>query len=206
MLTYTPRHGLGAVAEAALFAQAQAGCATSPGLTASLSWTTVQGTGLNELMARHDRLVHAVVRRQVLPVLSDRQGATCPLPRRWRQDGSVSGTPSWATTPDAALLSLAFRQDRFYLRLALHHAPGVAGGQGPCPGTERAPSGGPLLTKPRPGIASIIEPAMLSRGATPLFRVGVSNVCPSMVCHAARLPVPVRHRTGWTSWPTSGSI
>jgi len=43
-------HGRGSVAEAVLFAQAQAGCVAS----------------LNELMARHDRLVQAVVRRQVL--------------------------------------------------------------------------------------------------------------------------------------------
>ena len=87
------------VSEATSFQQAQAGCRAS----------------LNALMAHHDGLVQAVVRRRVLGDLPFAEALQAGRIGLWR---AIQGyDPKHGT----GLL---------HLRLALHHAPHLASGQG----------------------------------------------------------------------------
>ncbi len=75
--------GPGLVSEATLFQQARAGCSAS----------------LNALMDRHDGLVQAVVRQQVLGDLPFAEALQAGRIGPLRVLAAGSGGPSWASTP-----------------------------------------------------------------------------------------------------------
>ena len=80
MNTHHAESGLGLATEAALFHQAQAGCSES----------------MNLLMARHDGLVHAVVRRQVLGDLPFSEALHAGRIGLWRAIVGFDPSRGWA--------------------------------------------------------------------------------------------------------------
>jgi len=97
--------GLGSVSEATLFQQARAGCSVS----------------LNTLMTRHDGLVQAIVRQQVLGDLPFTEALQAGRIGPLRVLAAGSDEPSWASTPREVWPS------PHNIRPALHYAPGLVG-------------------------------------------------------------------------------
>ena len=92
--------GPGITPEATLFWQAQAGCRDC----------------LNALMAHHDGLVQAVVRRQVLGDLPFTEALQAGRSGLWHAIPSTSSGQAWALTPHGAWLSPPTPDPALYTR------------------------------------------------------------------------------------------